>query len=204
MHKPILSPTVFATAVVAVLVAASASADEAFESAMQKCAGIEDEDARLICFDALATLAPDATEKAQSVPEAPSQLSDMSGASEKASPAAAAAPVAPAALATDDGGRVPVAEDTAQPLTDDVGKERVDPTQRENPEYAARVVRCDRNRQSGQLYFFFDNDQVWKQANYRRMSLGDCQFEVRLSKDAFGYELYIPSKDRKVRVTRLR
>ncbi len=105
-------------------------------------------------------------------------------------PAPPAAPAAPA-------GPVPV--------TDEVGRERVEgPSRPEAPVYTANVTRCEENRQSGQTYLFFENGQVWRQANYRRLRLRECQFEVELTEDSFGYSVYIPSHDRRFRVTRIR
>lgn len=91
------------------------------------------------------------------------------------------------------------------PLTDEIGKERVAGAKTEEaPKYAGTVTRCEESRQSGQTYFFFENGQVWKQANYRRLNLRNCRFDVTVAKDTFGYELHIPSKDRRVRVSRVR
>ncbi|MEO1203706.1 MAG: hypothetical protein AAFX10_13415 [Pseudomonadota bacterium] len=187
-----------------------AIADEAFEEAVRKCASIQDESARLTCFDAVAIVKP----VNGAAPAPPAALTEDA--------AIAPAPEAPAGLAVDEpsdeievatgaaAAAVVAAEEAAQdssapqPLTDDVAIERVSPSKKDNPEYFAQVVRCDKHQQSGQTYFFLDNEQVWKQANYRRLSLGKCDFEVRLKKDAFGYEMTIPSKDRTVRVSRIR
>ena len=201
--------------IIAAIVAAGASvpaeADEAFEEAVRKCASIQDESSRLTCFDAVAIVKPpvdaepavapaaaSSTAPMEPAPEAPAELAvaEQSADIEPATGAAAAA-----AVAAEEAREV---ADEPQPLTDDVAIERVDPGKKENPEYVAQVVRCDKHQQSGQTYFFLDNEQVWKQANYRRLSLGKCEFEVRLQKDAFGYEMTIPSKDRKIRVARVR
>ena len=195
-------------AIVATLPAIAATvnvaADEAFEEALRKCAAIEVESARLTCFDAVSSVAIPAS--TGSTPEAPAALQETTSASTSSAPAAAAATAATAEVKESAGSASGATEmrDEPQPLTDDVGKERVDPNQKGKPEYATRIVKCERSSQSGQTFFFFDNDQVWKQANYRRMSLGDCKFDARLTKDAFGYELYIPEKDRTVRVSRIR
>lgn len=100
----------------------------------------------------------------------------------------------------------PVAPDAApSPLHDDFGRERVEgPDRGPQPVYTANVTRCEENQQSGQTYLFFENGQVWRQANYRRLRLRNCQFEVELSEDNFGYSMFIPSKDRRFRVTRIR
>ncbi len=200
----------FIATIAAAMTSLSAVADEDFEDAVRKCASIQDESARLTCFDAVAIIragslgepavAPEppaaATEtvSTEPAPQAPAglTLAEESADIELATGAAAAAAVAAEA------------QDEPPPLTDDVGIERVEPSKKENPEYSARVVRCDKHSQSGQIYFFLDNDQVWKQSNYRRISLGDCQFDVLMKKDAFGFQLYIPSKKRTVRVARIR
>jgi hypothetical protein len=199
------------TAIAAAGMSVPAIADEAFEEAVRKCASIQDESARLICFDAVAVVKP-VEGTATPEPSGPGQqTAPVEVASEASAEIAVAEQSAEIEIATGAAAVAAVAAEEAareadqpQPLTDDVAIERVDPAKKENPEYVAQVVRCDKHQQSGQTYFFLDNDQVWKQANYRRMSLGKCEFEVRLKKDAFGYEMTIPSKDRTVRVARVR
>lgn len=159
----------------------SASADEELPGSFAECAAVSDDTARLACFDALASAQSAAPAAAPVQPAAPAQPS-------------AAEPPAPAP-----------AEPAPTPITDEVGRERVDGGRDEEPpQYTATVTRCEENRQSGQTYFYFENGQVWRQANYRMLRLGDCRFEVTLSDDNFGYSMYIPSKDRRVRVTRIR
>lgn len=93
----------------------------------------------------------------------------------------------------------------AVPLTDDVGKERVEPKSAdEQPRFTANVTACTKSAQSGQYYFTFENGQVWKQSNYRSLSFRSCAFDVEIAKSALGYEMYIPSKERTVRVARVR
>ena len=91
------------------------------------------------------------------------------------------------------------------PLTDEVGKERIEPIQDEDREkYASRVKSCQESVQSGQTYFTLENGQVWKQSNYRRLGFRNCEFDIEISKGMFGYSMYIPSKDRNIRVTRVK
>lgn len=156
---------------------------------MGKCAAIGDDTARLACYDAVASVAP------APVPAKPNGPS--------AAPAAVAATATAAAVPAV--AEEAVVEKAPGPLTDDVGKERVKGADRgDNPQYSAVVTRCEESPSSGQIYFIMENGQVWKQSNYRRLSLRNCQFEVTLTKDAFGYEIYIPEKDRTVRVSRIR
>lgn len=171
-----------------------ASAD-AMSSALNECAGIASDSDRLRCFDAVAAMAADRVSGSQTV-SATTAVDEAGGVTATNKPDASGAAAATTATVT---------QAAMAPLTDDVGIERVKGAQKEEPpEYAAVVTRCERNPQSEQLYFFFENGQVWKQNNYRRLSYRDCRFEVTLSKDAFGYEMYVPSKDRTVRVTRIR
>lgn len=95
---------------------------------------------------------------------------------------------------------------TPQPLTDDVAKEVVEDKGDERPEYAAMVTRCDDAKREYRKFFYMDNGQVWKQANTGRMNFRDksCNFEVTITKDAFGWVMRIPSEKRKVRVKRVK
>ncbi len=91
-------------------------------------------------------------------------------------------------------------------LSDDVAKAESKHSKVDQPEYAAVVTRCEEAKQERRLYFFMENGQVWKQSNAGRLRLKDkeCQFEVTIRKDTFGWILRIPSEDRKLRVRRVR
>ena len=170
---------VLATVVIASLIAAPAQSQD-LGKAITSCASITEDDARLTCFDALAAMMGEVpVAEAANAPAA------------KNAPAAATAAVVVAA--------------TAAPLTDDIGKERVEPKDpEEQPRYASHVISCKESIQSGQYYFILDNGQVWKQSNYRRLGFKNCDFDIEISKGTFGYQMYIPSKDRSVRVARIK
>jgi len=152
--------------------------------ALSGCASIVENDARLTCFDAVAAL-----------------MVDGQDAEDVAAPAAVAA--ATVVVAAE-----PVVASAAAgplPLTDEVGKERIEPIEADEREkYSSRVVACQESAQSGQYYFTLDNGQVWKQSNYRRLGFRDCAFDIELSKGSLGYQMYIPSKDRSIRVGRVK
>ena len=155
-----------------------ANAQDSVGLALNKCAGIGDDENRLACYDALATVLAD----------------DQDSVGDAGTVAATTA--ATAAVAADVG---------SVPLTDEIGKERVEPkSDDEQPRFAANVTSCQKSAQSGQFYFIFENGQVWKQSNYRSLNLRDCVFDVEISKSGFGYQMYIPSKDRTVRVARVK
>jgi len=166
-----------ALAVLATIIAVPAQSQDLGE-ALARCAAIAEDDARLTCFDALGALLVGEQDAEQVV--APAVVA--------AAPAVvAAAPAGPA------------------PLTDAVGKERIEqPKADEREKYSARVVSCQESVQSGQYYFRFENGQVWKQSNYRRLGFRDCEFDIEISKDSFGYQMYIPSKDRSFRIARVK
>ena len=147
--------------------------------ALEGCASIAENDARLTCFDALAAL-----------------LGGGQDAEHVVAPAIVAA--APAVVAA-----APTAGPV--PLTDAVGKERIEPKPAdESAKFTGRVESCRESVQSGQTYFTFENGQVWKQSNYRRLGFRDCEFDVEISKGTFGYQMYIPNKDRSVRISRVK
>ncbi len=186
------------------------------ESGLRECVAIADDEDRLRCFDALA---------ADSEPPAPPAVAEPAAVA--AAPPAAAAEAAPAAVPEAAPAAVPeaapaaaseaspaapepaatpaVATTEAEPISDEIGRSSIkdrDPV--EPKKYSARVTKCQENKQSGQYYFFFENGQVWKQSNYQRLRWRNCEFDVTVSKGTFGFDMYIPEKDRTVRVSRIR
>lgn len=97
-------------------------------------------------------------------------------------------------------------ETAALILDDDVAKTEVKGANVEQPVYTAAVTRCEQAKQEQRLYFFMENGQVWQQSNAKRLRLKDkdCQFDVTITKDGFGWILKIPSEDRRIRVRRVR
>ncbi|MDX1506900.1 MAG: hypothetical protein R3358_01390 [Woeseiaceae bacterium] len=168
------------------LLSGTATAQDAVGTALNKCAAIDDDADRLSCYDALAAvLAPSGDEGAAYVPASTAAV------------ATSASTTAAEAAATTAGAAVP--------LNDEVGKERIQqPSEQERTRYASHVNKCEESQPSGQTYFFMDNGQVWKQSKYRRLNFRDCDFEVEISKGTFGYEMHIPSKDRSIRISRVR
>jgi hypothetical protein len=209
------------TLILMAIATSPALADAAADAALRKCTTIADDDSRLTCFDALASVlvsdeVADASENSSppaataaiavtAAGEAPEATAAATTAA-TAAPEAAAAPVetaAPLEAAATAG--VAVATGAVSPLTDDVGKERViAPSEAEQQKFSAKVTACRESVQSGQYYFTFDNGQVWKQSNYRQLNFRSCDFDVEIAKNAFGYEMYIPSKDRSVRIARIK
>ncbi len=87
------------------------------------------------------------------------------------------------------------------PITDDVGRV---PEEDDLPQYAVRVTGCRETARGQQLFFFLENGQVWKQSDYRRLRVKDCDLDGVIVKGGFGYRLELPELDRSVRVSRVR
>lgn len=109
-------------------------------------------------------------------------------------------------LPTDPAADAEVETQEYMPLTDDIGRETVDQsddTDSLDVEVRGRVVRCETDVY-GKYYFYFDNGQVWKQNDGRRLTLTECDYEVAISKDFFGYKMQPVGQRRKLRISRVR
>lgn len=160
------------------------------------CQGVASESERLACYDELASSlepasAPATAAPAQSAPEAATAPS-----------VAEAAPVAPAVAAEP----APAPAPAPQPLTDDIAKQEIKGTTIDRPEYSAVVTHCQELKHEKRLFFFLENGQIWRQSNAGRLNfrVKDCQFDVTVKKDMFGWVMTIPSENERVRVKRLR
>lgn len=154
------------------------------------CQAIAGESDRLTCYDGLAeSLMPVA-------PAAPAPA-----------PLAEAAPAAAAiAEAVPDPTPEPAPAPAPQTLTDEVAKQEIKGADVERPEYTAKVTRCEELKQQRRMFFVMENGQVWRQSNAGRLKFKakDCQFDVMLKKDMFGWILHVPSENERVRVKRVR
>ena len=56
----------------------------------------------------------------------------------------------------------------------------------------------------GRWYFYFENGQVWKEVNKRRLRFKDCNFIASVARDGFGYKMRIDGDERSIRVSRIR
>ena len=87
---------------------------------------------------------------------------------------------------------------SAQPLPDDLGV-----SEPKAIEYSGMVTSCQKGHY-GDWYFIFDNGQVWKEVNRRNHRFKECNFNVTIAKDTFGYKMRIDSLDKTMRVKRHR
>ena len=174
---------------------AAQAADE-----LSQCSRLEDDTERLACYDVLSGKDVPTAGAPESQAPAPAETNPAPAAREEATSveAPAATPAAGVAAA---GAAASDAEADAgdyAPLTDDVGAEA--------PEFRpvrTRVTDC-RKDHSGKYYFFFENGQVWKQRDSSRLYFRDCDFEVTITKDFFGYKMQVAGEDGETRIGRIK
>ena len=91
------------------------------------------------------------------------------------------------------------------PLTEDVGAGQLPSDKRKSDDtiIRGRVTSC-RREADRKYYFYFDNGQVWKQKDNDRLKLDDCDFDVTIEKDFFGYKMQIEGKRNRIRIGRIK
>ncbi len=179
----------------AIAMLAATEAHSQDSGGMARCAGIDNAEARLACYDEVANRGvptqsdPDATE-IELLPAATRSEPQPLTESVRSDPQ-------PATAAPSSG---------PQPLTGEVGEEQLSGKsrpEREPESFRGKVVECKQDA-SKKWYFYFDNGQVWKQRANARLSRRDCDFEVTIAKDSFGYKMQIVGESKKIRVGRIR
>lgn len=155
---------------IALLIVSTSAYADGLGDRVRECSAIENDTARLACFDGL-----DLTE----------------------APPKPAAPVAP------------VAEVAAVPAaTESLGAETLRHKDRatgeeEDTGVSATVTRCT-ERSDGRYVFYFGNGQVWRQSKDDRVHFRDCNFDVTITKDFFGYKMQQDGEKRRIRIKRLK
>ena len=148
---------------------------------LKACVKVADRDARFDCYENLG----------KRVLEDESAGKELS-AEMKAEPEAAAVPAA-TGTAT-----VEVA------LPDDVGGQSFeDPSQSTEKQYSGLLTSCKQDANDN-WYFYFDNGQVWKQVDSRRLRNRKCNSTVTIAKGALGYKMQIDADKNIIRVSRVR
>lgn len=155
-------------------------ADDQVADDLARCSSIDDASARLACYDGLSGR---------------SELArDSSGATAESSPAPVAAPV-------------PKAVQTSQKALDDLGSETLPRKKGEDLKelsVRATVTRCQKDASKKKYFFYFDNGQVWKQLSDKRVFFKDCNFEVTITKDFFGYKMQKDGEKARLRISRIK
>lgn len=100
----------------------------------------------------------------------------------------------------------PPAEAPARKTLDDLGAETLPGAGRAEDEalaVRARVTGCKKDARKKYM-FFFENGQVWRQSSDKRVYFKDCNFEVTISKDFFGYKMLRDGDKGRIRIARLK
>lgn len=111
-------------------------------------------------------------------------------------------PPAPAANTS----AAPRAEKPARKTLDDLGAETLPGAGRtEDEELAVRatVTGCKKDVRNKYM-FFFENGQVWRQSSDKRVYFKDCNFEVTISRDFFGYKMLRDGDKGRIRIARVK
>lgn len=66
--------------------------------------------------------------------------------------------------------------------------------------YQGNVISCKAS-QDNKWFYYFENGQVWKQADNRRIRHKECKFTATIRKDGFGY-IMLFGNNKKVRISR--
>lgn len=170
-------PNCAAAIVLLTFAALPAVADSEVEAILH-CKAMQDDAARLACYDGLNNQAGAAPE-AVAPPSAPTSA-----------PPVAVEPTTerPASAAPD--------------LNDDVGRESL---RKDSEQLMVRgqVVKCYKDVRK-KYVFNFANGQVWRQKGNKKIRWKDCDFEVTIRKDFFGYVMQPVGDEKDVRIARVR
>ena len=153
--------------------------------AVLECKSMQDNTARLACYDAL---------NSPSLPEATIPA-------EHAAPAAPAVPVEAEPAAPRPAAAQQPGERAPEALSDDIGRERLGPRKGEELLVRGRIISC-RESLTSKYLFYFANGQVWRQTDNSRIRWKECDFEVTISKDFFDYKMVRDGEKKKVRIAR--
>ncbi len=89
-------------------------------------------------------------------------------------------------------------------IDDTIGRETVDEAKSEQPAIVrGHVSRC-RKTERHRYLFYFDNGQIWQQKDNVRLGWENCDFDVSIVRDFFGYKMQPDGEKRRVRISRVR
>lgn len=168
----------------------TASAETSIEEKLQQCRALEDQAVRLACYDEIASRKPGAEPATPTIVETDTVVEQTS--EETDSVTAAAVEVAPTQTVED--------ERLATLGDEQIGEQK---KKSERLELQARVVGCKKDDFRRYL-FYFENGQVWKQKSDRRLSYKECDFNITITKDVFGYKMLPEGETRRIRIARVK
>ena len=157
-------------------------ADEVIPDELRRCSLIDDSSARLACYDAFSGRKSPAP-STSSLPRPREPLEEKT-------------------LDVKEVDKKEVDKKTP----DDLGSETLPMGARgevEKLEVRARISRCEKDLRKKYL-FYFDNGQIWKQKSDKKLYFKDCNFDVTITKDFFGYKMKADGEKGRIRISRVK
>lgn len=78
-------------------------------------------------------------------------------------------------------------------------------TRRAEPVSATlKVIKCVKRGGNNKYMFYLEDGQVWKQISSKRLNFKNCNFDVSILKDFFGYKMQLQDSKKKFSVSRVR
>ena len=181
------------------------AAESAVEDDLKHCATLQDQAARLACYDEIVARLPDS--------EPPATAGAETEAVAAVETDAVVEPVGEATVTTAAAEPVvePASEEAETTAADEAVAAKTANDERlaslgapgEQIEVTARVVRCTKDSRR-RYYFYFENGQVWQQKSDRRLRYKECDFNVTITKDFFGYRMVPEGETGKIRIARVK
>jgi len=187
---------ILATAVCVIAPFVSFAKDE-LPGELRRCSLIDDSSARLDCYDAYSG-------RKTRAPIVPSEPPAEETLGKKPPDEIAVDKKTPDQNAVNKTTRVGVAANNK--TLDDIGSETLPKSAREEVEkleVRAKVSRCKKDYRKKYL-FYFDNGQIWKQTSDNKLYFKDCNFDVTITQDFFGYKMRLDSEKRQIRISRVK
>jgi len=156
---------------------------------LRRCSLIDDGPARLVCYDALSGRRSPAPGEAAGVQQEAAAEPDQEKLDQKRAE------------------EEPVDKEIADAKTlDDLGSETLPRGTRDDAaklEVRATVSRCEKDVRKKYL-FYFENGQIWKQTSDTKLYFKECNFNVTITKDFFGYKMKTDNNNRQIRISRMK
>jgi len=172
-------------------------AEDDIRGELRRCSLIDDSSARLDCYDALSG-------RNLPAPGAPSEPPSEETLEKETPDKVAVEKKIPGEVAVDKTTRDEVAANNK--TLDDIGSETLPKGAREEVEkleVRAKVSRCEKDFRK-KYRFYFDNGQIWTQTSDKRLYFKDCNFEVTITQDFFGYKMRADGEKRQIRISRVK
>ncbi|MDH3616314.1 MAG: hypothetical protein OEQ90_07560 [Gammaproteobacteria bacterium] len=167
--------------------------------ALRICAKMTDSDARLACYDELGQRVLEGESADEQTP--PETVAEAAAAATSTATAATQPALATEPAETTE----PTGAATDVPsLPDHLGGTSFErESEKGQFEHRGLVTSCKKGADD-RWYFFFENGQVWKQANKSNRRFKECHYFVTVTRDGFGYKMQVDGETAKIRVARKR